>query len=693
MGKKNKKERKPYKLFTLDTETRGLFGEVFRVGLFDGEKYYPSNSFNEIKNVLFNYSINYDCHVFIHNLDFDLSKLAHELIPKAALNDSVFINNNVTVFSTSVTMSQATEENEIISQPITFHDSNKLIMGKLKNICKDFGLDQEKAKIELKDHIINLGWAHDNKNKRIKKDDPDVQTKYNSFHSEGYYFTHVDPWERELNEYLRMDCISLYEVVKTLIEISQLELEEFLKCPTTASLAMKVFQNMYEDDYKKACSTKYLSFQGQTNERFIRDSYCGGRTEVFIPYLKDGYHYDVNSLYPYVMKTYEVPYGKPTMLWREEARMSLKCWLNFRQGAGFAKVDIEIPTDLFIPPLPVKRNDKLIFPVGRITGTWTFEEIEVALKMGCKINEVHQVLYFDKVAFIFKNFIEYFEEIKKNSEGAKKTFSKLMQNSLYGKFGMKRVRKSFLPITQLEKCKERYEEKGLRYIVLDNPLIDGGEFIEAEMESQAAYIQPHIAAYVTSLARIELYKGLISQLEKGSVSYCDTDSVACSEPMADDMIHDKDYGKWKLESVLKEGLFLQPKTYYENEIHEGENGEISYKENKKFKGIPSRIMEDITKDTYFDIFKRLREIQLEIANGKNKFTEDEQFYKLYEAPEKKRVKFGTNMKHPERDKETGEITFDNHIEVTKRLNLINMQKREMDYINNTSKPHYLKEWI
>ncbi|MBT2718063.1 DNA polymerase [Bacillus sp. ISL-57] len=681
-GKKQKKEdKKPVKIFTLDTETRGLFGDIFRVGMYDGEKYFVSNTFKEIKNILSKYTINYDCHIFIHNLDFDLSKMATELIPTVDLNKSIFINNNVTVFQASITTAQHTEENDIITQPITLHDSNKIILGRLKKICKDFGLDSNQSKIELKDHILKLGWGRNKKGEPIKN-----KSEYDEFESEGYYFMNVDPWEKELNEYLRMDCVSLYEVITTLINISELPIHEFLKCPTTASLAMKVFQINYPEDYEKACSTNYYGVTGEKNEAFIRNSYCGGRTEVFTPYLEQGYHYDVNSLYPYVMKNFPIPYGKPTMYMGDKARQMFKYWYNFGQGAGFMEIDIHIPDTLHIPPLPAKRNNKLIFPVGNLHGTWTFEEIKVALEMGCKINKIYQCLFFDKVDFIFKDFIAYYEKIKTTSEGAKKTFAKLMQNSLYGKFGMRRLRRSLLPIEELDKCKERYRTKGYRYIVLNNPLIEGDEFIEADIASHAPYIQPHIAAYVTSLARIVLYKGIMEQLDKGQVAYCDTDSVACKAMMDDELVDDKEYGKWKLESEVVEGIFLQPKTYWEKhgELEEDAEGNLMNKETKKFKGIPKRKMEDVTVDTYRQIFGKLQDIQRREEAGE-KIPKEEAYFPLYLKAEKKRFKFATNLKN-------GQTNFDDDFEVTKGIILTNSQKRKMDYINNTSTPHKLNEW-
>ncbi|MGE7114930.1 DNA polymerase [Lysinibacillus sp. NPDC047702] len=701
MTSRNKKRvQKPVRIFTLDAETRGFWGNLFRVGLYDGasKKYYVSNTFKEIKTTLLKYSIKYDCHVYVHNLGFDLSKIIYDTLPGAELKNSIFINNDVALFKTSMsTASDIKEEKEIESTPITFHDSNKIILGKLKKICKDFGLEEHQSKIELKDHIIKLGWGRDRKNKKIKNIED-----YDERNSEGYYFDHVDPFEKELNEYLRMDCVSLYEVVTTLINISGLELEDFLRCPTTASLAMKVYSKNFADDYKKAVSTRYLSDTGKFYEKYIRESYCGGRTEVFMPYLDFGYHYDVNSLYPFVMKTFKIPFGKPTFYEGEKAERIFKYWYNFKKGAGFLNCDIFIP-DMFIPPLPVKRG-KLIFPVGNIKGTWTFEELEIAVQQGAKIIKINSCLFFDKTDYLFKGFVEYFEKIKISSDGAKKIFAKLMQNSLYGKFGMKRIRDTLLDMSQLAKCEERKEKYGLHYMILKNPLIEGGHFIKADVESAADYIQPHIAAYITSMARIVLYKGILQQLDKGDVVYCDTDSVVCSARMDDSMIDDDEYGKWALESIVQDGIFLQPKTYVERHpilahdktgiyLKTDENGNFiknKKTETKKFKGVAAIKMEDITYETYQDIFNRLAEIQQRLEAGETILKNDLK-YKLYKTCDEKRIKYATNLKNPKYD-ELGQITFDTKVEVLKSINLGNMQKRQMDYINNTSKPHVLNDF-
>ncbi len=109
-----------------------------------------------------------------------------------------------------------------------------------------------------------MGWALDAEGNPT--DDPD---KYDDRESQGNYFMKVDPFEPELNEYLRLDCVALYEIVTMLIDISGLPIHEFLKCPTTASLAMKVYQMNYPDDYEKLFPQITVIANGESLQRIL----------------------------------------------------------------------------------------------------------------------------------------------------------------------------------------------------------------------------------------------------------------------------------------------------------------------------------------------------------------------------------------------------------------------------------------
>lgn len=74
-------------------------------------------------------------------------------------------------------------------------------------------------------------------------------------------------------------------------------------------------------------------------------SYYGGRTEVFKPLLKNGYHYDVNSLYPYVMLENKFPVGFPEYIYTDYERSENLYMIskNFDIGCGFLKCRVDVP--------------------------------------------------------------------------------------------------------------------------------------------------------------------------------------------------------------------------------------------------------------------------------------------------------------------------------------------------------------
>jgi hypothetical protein len=76
---------------------------------------------------------------------------------------------------------------------------------------------------------------------------------------------------------------------------------------TLSSLAYAIFRT----HFLKKDEIPQLS--GQI-EKDIRQSYTGGAVDMYIPRIKKGtkiFCYDVNSLYPFVMKNLDMPVGKP----------------------------------------------------------------------------------------------------------------------------------------------------------------------------------------------------------------------------------------------------------------------------------------------------------------------------------------------------------------------------------------------
>ena len=141
---KEMEQEKPLRLFTLDTETRGLFGGLVKLGFFDGEEYFSFYTYSELAAILDEYEET-ENHVYVHNLDFDVAKLAPELFNKETVifSKSIIINSSVATLHTD---------------RIVLHDSFKLLPSSLDTLCKDFGLTDNRKR-DLTEYIIEKGWA------------------------------------------------------------------------------------------------------------------------------------------------------------------------------------------------------------------------------------------------------------------------------------------------------------------------------------------------------------------------------------------------------------------------------------------------------------------------------------------------------------------------------------------------------
>lgn len=75
---------------------------------------------------------------------------------------------------------------------------------------------------------------------------------------------------------------------------------------------------------------------------FIKQSYTGGRVDVFIPSGENLYYYDVNSLYPTVYSSKPMPLETP--VWFEGNILE-----RDSEAFGFFKCEIEAPMNLKVP--------------------------------------------------------------------------------------------------------------------------------------------------------------------------------------------------------------------------------------------------------------------------------------------------------------------------------------------------------
>jgi DNA polymerase type B, organellar and viral len=172
----------------------------------------------------------------------------------------------------------------------------------------------------------------------------------------------------------------------------------------------------------------------------MRNSFTGGSVDVFKSYGENLYHYDVNSLYPYIMKNYKFPVGSPIYF---EGNI-LDERLNYYKPFGIFEAEIITPENLNIPLLQTRFNTsnciKTISPLGKWTGMYLSDELYKAIELGYKIKIIRGYL-FDKMD-IYSDFINYFYKIKQENtyDSAQYIISKLIMNRLYGRLGMNPVK-------------------------------------------------------------------------------------------------------------------------------------------------------------------------------------------------------------------------------------------------------------
>ena len=130
-----------------------------------------------------------------------------------------------------------------------------------------------------------------------------------------------------------------------------------LDLPTLPSLAFKIWRTHFIDS--KLIDISYFhklyihNISGQV-DNFIRQSYTGGAVDMYIPENLDNElvnEYDVNSLYPFQMKTKLMPTGKPVFKVINKTINNINDIIKIKELFGFFKCRIIAPDNLNHPIL------------------------------------------------------------------------------------------------------------------------------------------------------------------------------------------------------------------------------------------------------------------------------------------------------------------------------------------------------
>lgn len=303
-----------------------------------------------------------------------------------------------------------------------------------------------------------------------------------------------------------------------------------------------------------------IHIPNRNEDEFIRSGYYGGHTDTYIPYGENLYYYDVNSLYPFVMKEFPMPGGKPV-------------WHSNLVGKelddsvfGFIKAYVECPKTLKRPFLPYRdKNNTIIFPTGKFIGVYYSEELKFARRLGYKVLPINGYL-FEKMESPFKSFVSTLFESrvsarKEGNESLSYVYKTLM-NSLYGRFGIN-PKSSLTEICDENRYKHLFRNNEIIYIdMLCNNIYIVTYFSNTENTQMDLWNPPknsavQLAAAITASARIHMYPFI----SKDDCYYTDTDSVVLGHPLPKDVISSSVLGMFKLEDRIMKGYFLAPKSY------------------------------------------------------------------------------------------------------------------------------------
>ena len=314
--------------------------------------------------------------------------------------------------------------------------------------------------------------------------------------------------------YCRQDVHIVLEAVKRFY-LFTFENWQTVPGATVATSALRIFLRLQEADISVSW-----------NDLKFRESYYGGRTELLLAKdreVKGVYYYDFNSLYPSVMV--EMEYPKPSSL-----KQTNHARPDMLDHEGVSEIDIEIP-EMFYPPLPVRQNGKLIFPVGRWIGWYNHNEIREAITAGAKVHRIIRAVYATETWNPFKDYITFMYhkrlEAKAKGNAGESLYFKLLMNSLYGKFAQK--------ITKQETGFIFDDKPGWTFESIRDLNVGVWKKTDKEgkiIEENSRHDIISLASYTTSGARIKLFRAVSSVLKNGGkVYYTDTDSLITDSPL------------------------------------------------------------------------------------------------------------------------------------------------------------------
>lgn len=497
--------------------------------------------------------------IYFHNLKFDSQFIMHWLFKNGFTHVTDNKDRETGTFSTVITHQGLFYKMEVVFtrkgkkvNRVIFQDSLKLIPLSVDSIAKSLKLPVGKLKIDYKRHDdLPIGSPLTKEEiDYIKQDVRIVAYAIEYFHSQG--FNKMTIGSCALNEYKSV--------------IDKKNFNKYFPTPK------------YHDDVKQS----YRGGFTYLNPKFT------GKT------VKEGVVFDVNSLYPSVMYEEYLPFGTPIYFkgkYKEDViypiyTQMFTCQFKIKKGK--------------IPTIQIKSGS--IFRENEYLTSSKDEEVplclnSVDLELFFEQYDVYNIKYISGWKFkatkgLFKDYIDKWSgakiQSKKDGNHGLYLISKLMLNSLYGKFGSDTKTRSKIPYLG------------------DDDII---HYKKGEIEEKdGVYVA--MASFITSYARrktILSAQKITDDYNSGRSDiqfiYADTDSLHLLSPgqklpgCLD--IDATRLGAWKYESKFNKAKFLRQKCYIENSTEDIENPVPEYELKVTVAGMPK----DCHSEVNFSNFK------------------------------------------------------------------------------------------
>lgn len=495
---------------------------------------------------------------------------------------------------------KAGEVKKYKSKKLFLKDTCLMLAGSLKKICKDF-MDLDLPKDDLDYRIYRGENYHLTDKEKVYCYEDVFSLKYlvkQEFlpvfrvednegniifeRSKSEFLTSASFSLDILKSFIFYDCFITDNYKKNYTNKKAIELVENYKLTTEKPNKKDLFRAIFPNLSLKDDNMARLSYFGglsATGEQLHNVNRNSKEKYNYKPKIK-GCVLDENSMYPDKMRNYKLPFGygikmsstnfkklvnnfTDDKMFICDLRVIGEC--NLKKGK-FATIRIGGENNQYFS----KKNIFISNSIDGIPHQFYATMTNVDYYDFIDSYNYEKIIFNNNIVFeankgFFTTFIDYFYNIKCNNKGAIKQNAKLILNSVYGKFGTKKVN-------------DRYT------FLLENNIFKP---VKEDKQSLSESVYVPLASQITSYARHDL-KSVAEKVGVKYVDYFDTDSLHFRIDKdyvisKFDKIHKSKLGYWDIEAEFIEGIYLGSKRYAEK-IFNKKTG--VYKWNVKCCGVP-----------------------------------------------------------------------------------------------------------